>query len=120
MRNALNGNSQEYYDFFTTLELDGINFPATLSDIKRFLEQNKYLDISINILGYFNGNVYTMHLNVGKGSNSINLLALDVFDSKTLEGTTCESSSYEHLLYITNIDLDLALDSTIKLLSFLL
>lgn len=105
MENALNGNSQEYYDFFDTLNLDGVNFPATIRDIKIFVEQNRHLNISVNILGYFHGNIYTMHLNIGKGEEPINFLALDIFDSKTMQGVTHESCSYEHLLHITNIDL---------------
>ena len=105
IENPYNGNSPEYFQFFKTLNLDHINFPLSIGDIKRFVNQNRQLDISINILGYFNGSVYTMHLDIGSGNSVINLLALDIFDSETMQGVTHQSTSYEHLMHITNIDL---------------
>lgn len=66
--NPLDGSSDDYKNFYNTLNLDGIKFgkPVTISQIKKFVKKNQAaLDLRINILGAERDEIYAYDIGIG-------------------------------------------------------
>jgi hypothetical protein len=81
-----------------------MSFPSTIGDIIKFVNNNKYLDIKINVLGYIQEELYPVKLNIGNGSTIINLIQVDMPNIENDAGNDhlkCLSDS--HYMSISNI-----------------
>lgn len=82
------------------LNLKGISFPITLSQIKKFLKQNTQLKIKLNILyRNLNGEIFPFETNLGNGKRVLNLLMLE----KAVESTK-NLTNEKHFLGITDVN----------------
>lgn len=86
---------KSYAKYIKHFNIDGINFPVNIKDVKKFVKQNENLDIKINILYLSGKNVYPLECGIGEGSKKINLLSVPL--------DVCGKSTH-HFLLITNID----------------
>jgi hypothetical protein len=81
-----------------------MSFPSAIGDIIKFVSNNKYLDIKINVLGYIQEELYPVKLNIGNGSTIINLIQVDmpnIEDDVGDDELKCLSDS--HYMSISNI-----------------
>lgn len=67
----------DFKDFEKSLNLKGITFPISILQIKKFIKQNKKLDIKINVLlRHTNGHIYPYEYGIGEGNHFMNLIML--------------------------------------------
>jgi len=72
--------------------LKGINFPASITDLKKFLNRNPQLDLKVNVL--YKGmdeKIYPLEFGLGNGSKVLNLLLIP-------------TKNGHHFLVIKNVD----------------
>ena len=91
------GTMRNFENWEKKLNLKKINFPITINHIKKFVKQNKNLNIRINILfRTLNGEIFPFECGLGKGEKIINLLMMD----KTGKNQIPE----KHFLAIKNVN----------------
>jgi len=89
-------SSTKYYEKYLNLfDVDGIDFPITLKHIRKFVQKNEKLDLSINILFLSGKNIYPLECGIGAGRTIVNLLSIPI------EG---EEKAEYHFLVIKNLD----------------
>ena len=66
-----------YTNFIKSLNLQDVSFPGSLCDIKTLVNNNKSLDLTINIFSLIQNDVYSI-LQIGRGNVIINLLTIDL------------------------------------------
>jgi len=82
------------------LDLDGLIFPITIPNIKRFVKKNKQLNLRINILyRCISGMIFPFECGIGHGLKTVNLLMINKPVSKQNEFY----SSDGHFLVIKNL-----------------
>ena len=102
----LDASCDDYLNFYSTLNLQGINFNESvdLSQMKAFVRLNPNLDINLNILAMDKETVYGYATGIGRSSakNNINLLSIPL----TSPDEPCEGMKiiYTHLVPINNIE----------------
>ena len=75
--------------------INGINFPTTLKDVRKFVSLNEVFNIKLNIIFLSENKIYPIESSIGNGKNVINLLIVPI--SK-------DNSSIHHFLLIKNLD----------------
>lgn len=85
-------------NFFNSLDLKGITFPISISNIKKFLKQNENLNLKINIL-YQNMDkeIFPLEFGLGNGDRILTLLMVERYDKK-------KNTSYNHFLLVKCVD----------------
>ncbi len=66
--------SREYEKYFNTFDLSNISFPISVQNIKKFLAQNKKLDLKINILLLDRQHIFPYEYGLGNGKKVLTLL----------------------------------------------
>ena len=85
--------SLTFKQFEKTLNLKDITFPISVPQIKKFMKQNKHLNVKLNILlRHTNGCVYPYEYGIGEGKKFVNILLL------------YRQSKHSHFLLIVNIN----------------
>ena len=70
--------------FFKRLDLSGLDFPLNLNHLKKFVLQNKWVDISLKVLLYHNGKCYPqVFFNCGSHSVVLLYVKLPISENKT-------------------------------------
>lgn len=71
-------DEKKYKKYIKKFDTKNISFPISINGIKRFLKQNKNLDIKINIL-YRNtkDRIFPMEYGLGEGKKIVNLLMVE-------------------------------------------
>ena len=64
----------KYVDNIKSFNFDCINYPASLKDVKKFENQN---NLSVNVFGYEDKNIYPLHISVKSSPNEVDLLLHD-------------------------------------------
>ena len=90
--NVKEKDEKKYKKYIKKFDTKNISFPISINGIKRFLKQNKNLDIKINIL-YRNtkDRIFPMEYGLGEGKKIVNLLMV-------------EKKNSNHFILITNVD----------------
>lgn len=65
--------TSKYKKYFKTLNTDGIEFPVEMRDIPRFEKQN---NVSINIFGYKNNEIFPLHITNLRSQPLVNLMII--------------------------------------------
>lgn len=83
--------------FFASLNMKGISFPISILNIKKFLKQNEFLNLKINIL-YQNLDceIFPLEFGLGSGEKTLSLLMIERCKKS-------EQTSYNHFLLILNV-----------------
>jgi hypothetical protein len=95
---------ERYASGIAKWDVSKMSFPSTIADIVKFVSNNKYLDIKINVLSYIQEALYPVKLNIGNGSTIINLVQVDMPNNENDVGddeVKCLSDS--HYMSISNI-----------------
>jgi len=72
LKSSLKGTFQS---FEKSLNLQKISFPISIHNIKKFLRQNKHLNLCVNVLyRHTDGVIYPYEYGLGSGDNFVNLL----------------------------------------------
>ena len=70
--------SIQMYKKVKTFNIKGISFPMGVREIKKFLNQNKKLDLSVNMLyRTTRDEIYPLEYGLGKGKNIVNILLVE-------------------------------------------
>lgn len=94
------GSVRKFSTWEKNLNLNGIKFPITINQIKKFVKQNTDLNIKINVLfRALNGEIFPFECGIGNGDKIINLLMLD----KSLK-INKKWTSEKHFLAIKNVN----------------
>jgi hypothetical protein len=80
-----------------------MSFPSNIGDIIKFVNNNKYLDIKINVLGYIQEELYPVKLNIGNGSTIINLVQVDMPNNENDTDDEVKCLSDSHYMSISDI-----------------
>ncbi len=83
---------KKYVQNFNT---NGINFPTSLKDVRKFVSLNKCLNIKINILFLSDKKIFPIESSIGDGEIIINLLIVPIEN---------DNNSIHHFLLIKNLD----------------
>jgi hypothetical protein len=86
---------KNYEKHIRKFDINGISFPVSVSDIKKFVKINPELDIKINLIFLSGEKVYPLECGIGKGSITVNLLSVPIENNDT---------TYYHFLLIKNLD----------------
>ena len=92
-------NPRNYSKFIQSLSLNKVEFPTNLVDIETLVDENKWLDLNVNVLTMFQDEIYPIGLSIGGGKNVVNLLAIDFAKTKY-----ANTEAVGHYLLITNLD----------------
>ena len=91
-----NKNScSQFEKFFKFFNFEGIKFPVTVNEIKKFVKKNSQLDIKINIMFWSEQKIYPLECGIGSGSRTVNLLSVPIEK---------KSVTMYHFLLIKNLD----------------
>lgn len=94
--NIKNKSSHEgYVKYIEEFNIKDIHFPISIKQIKKFVKQNKQLDIRINIMLLSGKKVFPIECGIGEGSKLINLLTVPINNQKEV----CY-----HFVLIKNLD----------------
>jgi hypothetical protein len=85
----------EYQRYMKTFNIKGITFPISVKNIKKFMKQNKDLDIKINIIFLSGKKIYPLECGIGDGKKTVNLLSVPIESGDEV---------YYHFVLITNLD----------------
>jgi hypothetical protein len=86
--------SREYLKYFKTFDLSNLSFPISIQDIKKFLSQNKKLNLKINILLLDRELVFPYEYGLGKGKKIMTLLMV--------HKKVSEDNSNNHFVLVKN------------------
>lgn len=99
---ALYGNEIEnkkshksYKKYIKKFNTNGINFPTSMKDVRKFVKLNEAMDIKLNVLFLSDKKIYPLESSIGTGKNVINLLIVPV---------EVEHNSIHHFVLIKNLD----------------
>ena len=93
---------RNYNKFIKSLSLNKVEFPTNLVDIENLVEENEWLDLSVNVLTIFQSEIYPIGLSIGRGKNVVNLLAINFAEKKW--NNHANKDAVGHYLLITDID----------------
>ena len=84
-----------YKKYIKNFNVEGIKFPTSIKDVKKFVKQNNHLNIKINILFSVDKKIFPIESSIGSGNNIINLLIVSIEK---------ENLSINHFILIKNLD----------------
>ena len=87
--------NKDYESYMENFNLKGISFPIDITDIVRFVKQNKPLNIKINILMASGKDIFPLKCGIGEGQITVNLL---------LVHSESGHKAISHYLLIRNLD----------------
>lgn len=91
-------NKKSYRDYKKIVKkfnVQGLNFPTMIKDVKKFVKINPKLDLKLNILFFANKKVFPFESGIGNGKKIVNLLIVQIEDTDT---------SCNHFVLIKNLD----------------
>lgn len=86
-------------DIVKTFNISGLKFPVSLRDIKKFTQQNSFLNLCVNIFFVENRKIFPLMTGVGRGILPVNLLMVPVHCSKN-----DNRPATNHFMAIKNLD----------------
>jgi hypothetical protein len=91
-------NQMRDEEFFDTLDLKGISFPISISNIKKFLKQNVILNLKVNVLYYnLDNEIFPLEFGLGNGKKILTLLMVERRDKDY-------QKSYNHFLVVKDVN----------------
>ena len=84
--------------YFKLFDFKTLQFPLSLKDIGKFLQNNKWLDITIKIILYHNGKCYPQQF-FGNGGKIVHLIYV-----RYLEKNDCQYKTSNHYFLMKNPD----------------
>ena len=91
--------TQELENIVNSFDISGMRFPVSIGDIRKFVRQNKNLNLCINIFFVQNRQVFPFKTGIGRGTLAANLLMLPISQPKNVH-----PNSNNHFLAIKNLD----------------
>ena len=86
---------KSYKKYVKKFNTNGINFPTSMKDVRKFVILNQALDMKLNVLFLSEKQIFPIESSIGKGKNVINLLIVPI---------EIDGSSLYHFVLIKNLD----------------